>query len=101
MSDRSLKLDEWVSAVVLVGWKGFTVGTEVGVVADGTLIAHTRDVALGWLVLAQGAIAEDAVVDLVDTGRFSEGVVNGHEPMVGVILRSGREAVLAVIPIRT
>jgi hypothetical protein len=100
MSDRSFKLDEGVSAVVLVVRKSFTVGTEIGVIADGTLVARTRDVALGWLVLAQGAIAEDAVVDLVDTRGFSEGIVNGHEPMVGVILRSGRDAVLAVIPIR-
>jgi len=37
---------------VVVGRQGLTVGTEVDVITDGTLVSNAVDVALGGLVLA-------------------------------------------------
>jgi len=45
-----------VGAVVRIGWRGFTVGTEVGVIADSTLVPVPNDVT-GGLAGAQMAVA--------------------------------------------
>jgi len=77
-----------MSLVVKICWTGFTVGTEIGVVADGTLVAVSYDVSR--LGDTERTIAVDAdVVDLIHGGsnrssRIIEMLVNGDEPMTGV-----------------
>lgn len=48
----SLELDERMSEVVLVSGVGFTVGTKVQVITNGTLVSDASDVALTRFVLA-------------------------------------------------
>jgi hypothetical protein len=63
VADWGLELDQRVSSVVAVGWAGLTVGTEVGVVADGALVAVTLDESLvPVLGVAKGTVTVDAVV---------------------------------------
>jgi len=63
IADRSLEFDERVRLVVGIRWAGFAAGTEIGVVADGTLVSVTLNVRLGTLgIIAKRTIAVDTVV---------------------------------------
>jgi hypothetical protein len=88
-----------MSAVVVVGRKGLAARTEVGVITDSALVANSVDVTLGRLVLAQWTIAEDAIMDLMLTSRFTDGIVNLHESMTRVALGSSQDALRAEVPI--
>jgi len=52
-----------MSLVVKIARQRLTRSTEVGIVADDTLVANTLDVCLHRLILAKHTIAIDAVVD--------------------------------------
>jgi hypothetical protein len=63
IADWGLEFDKRVSAVVAVRWASLAAGTEVGVVADGALVAVTLDIGLHSVVgVAQRTITVDAVV---------------------------------------
>jgi hypothetical protein len=84
---------------VLVGRQSLAVGTEIDVVTDGTLVANTRDVALGGLVLAEGSIAEDAIVDRVLVGLLTDGFIDRGKSVARMVLGSIHDAVRAVVPV--
>jgi len=89
IADRSLELDERVGLVVSVGWASLTIGTEVGVIADSTLVSITLDV--GWrsiVAVAKRSIAVDTVVTSLasaisgDCGSIKKSLVDGDESML-------------------
>lgn len=59
-ANHRLELDERVSLVVQVRWTGLTIGAEVGVVADGALVAVAYDVRR--LAATERTITENSVV---------------------------------------
>jgi hypothetical protein len=63
IADGGLELDERMSLVVWVRWDGFTAGTEVGIVANSTLVSVSLNVGLGTIgVVAKRTITVDTVV---------------------------------------
>jgi len=88
-----------MSAVVVVSRKGLATRTEVGVITDSALVANSADVILGRFALAQGTVTEDAIVDFMFPSRFTNTIVNLHEPMTRVALRSSQNAIGAEVPI--
>lgn len=88
-----------MSAVVVVGRKGLAARTEVGVITDSALVANSVDVTLGRFVLAQWTIAEDSIMDLMLTSRFTDSIVNLHESMTRVVMGSSQDALRAEVPI--
>jgi hypothetical protein len=86
IADGCLELDERVSSVVKIRWASFTAGTEIGIVAHGTLVSITLDISLNNIArVAKRSVAIDAVVTgLACVGsRHRSGVierfVNWHE----------------------
>ena len=102
VADRSLELDEGVGLVVRVGRVGLAAGTEVGIVADGALVAVSRDVGLANLGgVAERTIAVDAevagTVHVPDPGI--RGLVQRDKPMDGVDVPDIDKAGRAVVPV--
>lgn len=98
--DRRLELDQRVGLVVRRGRQGFTRGAKVKVVANNTLVTHALDVGLMGLVLAQGAVAEDAVMSNCDGGtRERQRLVDGSKTVARMGVASIRDAVVAVIEV--
>lgn len=88
-----------MSAVVVVSWKSLAARTEVGIITDSALVANPADVILGRFALAQRTVTEDAIVDFMFPSRFTNSIVNLHEPMTRVAPRSSQNALGAVVPI--
>lgn len=99
-ANGSLELDQRVGLVVVVGRKSLAARTKVDIVTDGTLVANSRNVALGRLVVAQGSVAEDAIVNGEFTRLIANSLINGGEPVARMVLGSLDDAVWAVVPIR-
>ncbi len=53
-------MNQWVSAVVRVGWQSLAVGTEVRVVADSTLVANAHDMLASIFLVAKRTVTVDA-----------------------------------------
>ena len=101
MLDGSLELDKRMSVVMAVGWQSFTIGTEIGVMADSTLVADAPNVRpTARFVLTKRAVTVDAVVDLVAGVRVGNRLVQGCKAMSWMVAVSCNEAVRAIIPIR-
>jgi hypothetical protein len=100
MSDRRLEFDERMGAVVTKGWNSFAISTEVGVVADGTLVAGTPDILLVGFTGAKRAITVDAKVDLLESAKVGDLFEKGCKPMARVNLRRAENASRTVIPVR-
>lgn len=63
ITNRSLELDKWVCLVVVVGWAGLAVGTEVGVMADSALVTVTLDISLNAVAcIAKRTVTVDTMV---------------------------------------
>lgn len=99
IADGSVELDQRMSAVVVLSWKSLAARTEVGVITDSALVANSADVILGRFALAQRTVTEDAIVDFMFSSRFTNSIVNLHEPMSRVALRSSQNAFGAEVPI--
>lgn len=99
-TNGGLELDQWVSAIMVVGGKGLAACTEVGIITHSALVANAVDVALGRLVLAKRAITENTIVDFMLTGSLANSIVDWNEAMVGVALRGIHNTLRAEIPIR-
>lgn len=91
IADRSLELDERMGLVVTVGRASLTIGTEVRVITDSTLVSITLDVGLRPTVgIAKRTITIDAVVTSLasavsgDCGSIKKSLVDGDESMLGV-----------------
>lgn len=76
-----------------------TVGAEIGVVADGTLVAHARNVGAPRVVAAEMTIAQNTKVDIRALGRMANRLINRHQSMSSVVLRSLLDAVGAVVKV--
>jgi hypothetical protein len=69
-----------MSTVVLAVWVGFTVGTEVGIVADGALVTHALDVVM--LALAERTVAVNADVARRIAARSWDGLIESCKSML-------------------
>lgn len=96
-----LELDQGMSVVVGVSRQSFTVRAEVNVMTDSTLVTRPSDETLGRLVLAQGSIAENAVVNSKITRPVTDSLVDRGKSVAWVVAPSIREAVRTVVPVRT
>lgn len=90
-----------MSVVVGVSRQSFTVRAEVNVMTDSTLVTRPSDETLGRLVLAQGSIAENAVVNSKITRPVTDSLVDRGKSVAWVVAPSIREAVRTVVPVRT
>jgi len=97
--DRSLELDERVSAVVVVARQSLTGSAEVGVVAYGTLEASAHDVRWDSLILAQWAITVDASMASEHRLGLRNRVVDGGEAVTSVLERGVCNTSGAVVPV--
>lgn len=83
------------------GRNSFAIGTEVGVVADGTLIARALDVLLVRFLGAKGAITVDAKVNfLIQAAKVTDWFIKGRQTVARVVLSCAEHTSRAVIPVR-
>lgn len=66
-------------SIVLGEWQSLTVGAEISIVADGTLVAIPDNPTLIGLAVAEWAITVDTIMNLDTRGRAWEWLVNGYE----------------------
>lgn len=79
---------------------GFAIRAEVNVITNGTLVTSSCDIVLRWLVLTQGPIAEDTIVNLVETRLVTKSIINRRESVTRVIDGSLGVTVGAEVPVR-
>jgi hypothetical protein len=99
-ADHSLELDERVSFIVEVGRASLATGTEVGIVAYGTLVAVSNNIRR--LVATERPIAVDSIVaslaKLSSTG-IADWFINGDKAMAGVDEAGIDNACRAIVPV--
>lgn len=105
LADGGLELDDRVSLVVGVLGVSLAAGAEVNILADGALEADATDVGGRVVVLADGSITAHTSVNrelLSELGGVvqGDGIVDGHESVLGVDSSRERNALGAQIPIR-
>jgi hypothetical protein len=100
VADGGLELDQRMSVVVLVGWECLAVCTKVRVVTHSTLVANTLDVRQLVFVLAQRAIAVDAVMAGTTTMWLLQRIIDWHEAVPRMSSLRVLDAVGTVIPVR-
>lgn len=100
-TNRGLELYQRVGVIVVIRRKGFTAGTEIGVITHSTLVANSSDVALRRLDLAERTITENAIVNFVLTSSFADSIVDLNKAMARVVLRGCQNALRAEVPVRT
>jgi hypothetical protein len=88
-----------MSSVVAVDWDSLTIGTEVGVVADCTLVTIANNIAAISLVLAERPITVDAIVNLRASRRLGNRLVDWHKTMTGVDMFCTLNARRAEVPV--
>lgn len=101
MPDGRLEFDQGMSPIVTQSRNRFAVGTEVGIVADGTLVAGAPDVLLVRLPGAECAITVNSIVHLFEGADVSNLFEQGCKPMARMDLMRAENASRAVVPIRT
>jgi hypothetical protein len=89
-----------MSAVVTKRWNSFTVGTEVGVVADGALVARASNILLVGLAGAEMSVAVNAEMHLLIGAEVSNLFEESGETMAWMDLRCAENAGGTVIPVR-
>jgi len=92
LSDSCSQLDQRMSAVVWVGGERFTVGTEIGVVTDGTLVSVASDIILSGSSSADWAIAVDTLVLLFLATDHAKLLVDRNKSVARVYLNSNMDA---------
>lgn len=107
IADGSPELDEGMSLVVLIGWAGLAAGTEIGVMADGTLVSVTNNVCrVSAVQVAERSVTADAVMTrlLAEStrrcGDISNWLIDGHKSVARVNEVSIDDAAAAVVPVR-
>jgi hypothetical protein len=90
-----------MGTVMAVDRYGLTIGTEVGIMADGTLITITRNVAAITLVLAKRSVTVYAVVNWGTPRGILDRFVDGGEAVARVDVFGALNTGRAVIPVRT
>ena len=83
-----------------MGRMSLAICAEINIVADGTLVANAGNIALCRLVLAQGTVAKDAIVDLDVTGLVTDSSVDRRKPMARVVNRGVGVTVGTEVPVR-
>ena len=83
--------------VVRVSGKRLTVGTEISIVAHGTLVTIPSNVV--GLVLAEGSITPNVIVGHNRTSGARNMFINGSKPVSWVNVASTLDTVAAVIPV--
>jgi hypothetical protein len=85
--------------VVPIGRVGLAVGTEVGVMADSTLVSDAFNVGKPILVFAERTITEDAVVAIAAAYRLSQRLIDGNEAVRRVDELGALDALGAEVPV--
>ena len=88
-----------MSAVVAMGRKSLTAGTEIGVMAYGALVTIAHDPILVLLGSAKRAIAVDPMVDLFARARKGQRLMDGDKAMTRVGGLGILDAVIAIVPV--
>ena len=78
---------------------GLAVGTEVGVMAHGTLVSSTFDIRYAVLVLAERTVTVDTIVAVAAAHRLRKGLINGNESMPRVDELGALDTLGAEVPI--
>lgn len=78
---------------------GLAVGTEVGVMAHGTLVSSAFDIRYAVLVLAERTVTVDTIVAVAAAHRLRKGLVNGNESVSGVDELGALDALGAEVPV--
>lgn len=103
MADRRLELDQRVSLVVFIGRAGFTVGAEVEIVTNGTLVADTTNIGRRSLRgTAQGTVTANAIVNgmcNIRSVEIGERLVDSSEAMAGVHKVRVLDTFSAIVPV--
>jgi hypothetical protein len=106
IADRSLEFNQGVSLVVWVRWASLAAGTEIGVMADSTLVSITLDIRLSTIgTVAKRSITVDAMVTSLGSIRsrhgcdIVEGFVDGYEAMASMDEASIDVAGWAEVPV--
>jgi hypothetical protein len=83
-----------------VGRASFTVGAEVGVVADSTLVKITPDIALARLVFAKRAITQLPDMDDLRGGAEGKLLAESNKTMVRMDEWCTLDASRTIVPVR-
>lgn len=107
ITDRRLELDKRVSFVVRIRGASFATGTEICVVANGTLVTISLDIRLTTVgLVTERSITVDAMMASLTAVRsrhgshITERLVNGDESVTRVDICGIRHARGAEIPVR-
>ena len=99
LSDGSSELDERMGLVVWVVWKCLAVGTEVGVVANGTLESVSSNIGFSRVGIADWSVAVDASVRLLLATDHAQLLVDWCKPVIWVYFCSNLNTCRAVIKV--
>src|SRR5882757_7866018 len=97
MSDWHLDLDQWMGLIMSVVRQSFTVGAEVGVMADSTLKTITSDIAL--VRRAERSIAIDTTVGWLESANGLDRDVKRRKAVTGMLHFSGTNTSRAVVKV--
>ena len=100
MPDGRLELDQGMGAVVTKRWNSFAVGTEIGIVADSTLVACATDILLAGLAGAGISIAVNTKMHLLMRVEVCNLFEKSSETMTRMDFRGAENTGGAVIPVR-
>jgi hypothetical protein len=87
-----------MSTIVTVAWDSLAVATEVGIMANGTLVTDTGNVFA--LILAKWSVAVDANVTGMSHVWLRDGIVDGGKAVSWMNMSSTLDAIGAKVPIR-
>lgn len=93
------KLDQRVGLVVSARGRCFAVGAEIGVVADGALVAVTSNICLPRLAGTNSTIAIDAFVNLLLTEEGTQLLINRSESVTSMNLGSHQDTSRAIVKV--
>jgi hypothetical protein len=86
--------------IVSISWEGLTVRAEINVIANSTLVANALNVALGRLILAQGAVTENTIVNVHLMGQLvGDSFIDRSESVARVRLLGKRDTSSAIVPV--
>ena len=88
-----------MSTIVAVAWDSLAVATEVGVMANGTFVADTRNILM--LILAKWSVTVDANMASVSHMWFRDRVVDCGKSVSWMNMPSALDTVGAKVPIGT
>jgi hypothetical protein len=93
----NLDLDQWVSGVVSVPGQRFTIGAEIGVMADCTFVAIADDITLG--IGAQRSVTIDTTMELLRSTNVGKASIDRCKAVTWMGLASDKNTRRAVVKV--